>query len=59
MQRRRKRAEQRFMMEAMMQAGTNHAEQEEERLMRMAMAASCEDHEADPDNPNVDSMTYE
>lgn len=48
------------MMQAMMNTGQSQAQAEEERLIRMAMEASAEDAQAqDPNNPNVDNMTYE
>ena len=59
MQRSRKQAEQHFMMSAMMSGGGNQAQAEEDRLIRMAMEASQQDVPQDPNNPNVDNMTYE
>lgn len=43
------------MMDSMM--GANSAEAEEQRLIQQAIEASR--GEGDPNNPNVDNMTYE
>ena len=40
-----------------MEASTNAAE--EERLLQMALEASNQEPVNDPDNPDVDNMTYE
>lgn len=40
-----------------MEASNNAAE--EERLLQMALEASNQEPVLDPDNPDVDSMTYE
>ena len=41
-----------------MEASTSHQE-EEERLIQMALEASNQEQVVDPDNPDVDNMTYE
>ena len=40
-----------------MKASTN--QEEEERLLQMALEASNQQQVIDPDNPDVDNMTYE
>ena len=44
-----------------MAASANADKAEEERLLQMALQASTEEETAffDPDNPDVDNMTYE
>lgn len=44
-------------MQVMMHSMMNNAEAEEERLLQRAIEESKND--ADPNNPNVDNMTYE
>lgn len=49
--------EREIMMQVMMQSMLNDGEAEEQRLLQRAIEESKQD--ADPNNPNVDSMTYE